>query len=465
MQEDQNFNGGKKGGVMMGISELCTFKLRETDKCKLANIKIPYETAEDRGVYLDLELDSRNLVAKFIPEEQKRIENIRNVVAEAVENPISGKKLSEILIGAKKVTIITENQFRQAPVVEIIPFLLQQIKEVGASATIVVGCGKVPPLSSEEIEEKFGREVVENGVKIYCNDVSKPEDYVYKGITKSGVAVSVHKAVAEADVILTVSTTQATLWGYGGSGMVIPAVSSNDTIEYNHVMSLAPDCVPGNNNCRMQLDKYEAAKIVGLTMGINLIVNNQFEVTYINAGSFEEAHKEAIKVYDQVYRFDASSLKNDKVDIVITGSSAPTNHLFFHTGWVGMNCLPIIKKGGTIIFASPCPGYHGWPGFALMDALKPFLPATPENHEKVLQSFYDKKSELWAGCIWYKIYAAMMHADLYVVTQKENLEMARDIGLTVFDNIEEAYQTALYKQGTDAKIAFVPYGRYTILDV
>ncbi|MDR3592545.1 MAG: lactate racemase domain-containing protein [Negativicutes bacterium] len=448
----------------MDRSELCTFRFGGTTNCELAKIRIPYETAEERGVFLDLELDSRNLAASFIPAELPALRDVRAAVAQAVENPVAGKRLSEILLGARNVAIITENQFRQAPLKEIIPYLLQQIDAAGATARIVIGCGKVPALSPEEIAEKFGAEVA-NTVEIHCNDVTKPENYVYKGITKAGVAVSVHRVVAEADVILTVATTQATLWGYGGSGMVIPAVAGNDTIEYNHVMALAPDCVPGNNDCRMQLDKYEAAAIVGLDMGINLIVNNRFEVTYINAGGFEAAHKEAVKVYDQVYRFDASAFKTDKADIVLTGSSAPTNHLFFHTGWAAMNCLPIVKKGGTIIFASPCPGYHGWPGFALMDLLKPFMPATAENHEKVLAAFYDKKNELWAGCIWYKVYAAMLHAELYVVTLPENFAMARDIGLKVFAGVEEAYQAALRKQGPNARVAFVPYGRYTILDV
>lgn len=449
----------------MDKGELCTVKPGGATGKAMAKLRIPFETAEDRGVYLDLEVDRDKLVAAFIPDEQPGLKDIGAAAAKAVEQPVAGKKLSEILRGAAKVTIITENQFRQAPVQEILPYLLQQVKAAGASAQIVIGCGKVPPLSAEEIAEKFGAEVAASGVPIHCNDVSKPENYVFKGITKAGVAVSVHRAVAEADVVVTIATTQATLWGYGGSGMIIPAVAGNDTIEFNHIMALAPDCVPGNNGCLMQLDKYEAARLVGVSMGINLIVNNRFEVTYVNAGSFEEAHKQAIRAYDQVYRFDASALATDKADIVITGSSAPTDHLFFHTGWAAMNCLPVVKEGGTIIFTSPCPGYHGWPGFALMDLLKPFMPATGENLVKVLQSFYDKKSELWAGCIWYKIYVAMQHADLYIVTLPENLAMARDIGLTAFDSVEEAYQAALRRQGPDARVAFVPYGRYSILDI
>ncbi len=427
-------------------------------------LRVPYETAEDRGVCLELEVDRKNLVASFVPEEQPALPDLQRAAAEAVENPIGTRKLSELLEGARKVTIITENQFRQAPAREILPTLIEKARKAGAAVSIVIGCGKVPALSAEEIAEKLGPDIAESGAEILCNDVSQPDSYVFKGITSAGTPLWIHRKVAEADVILTISTTQATLWGYGGSGMIIPAVSNNETIEINHVMSLAPDCVPGNNECRMQLDKYEAARLAGISMGINVIVNNRFEVTYVNAGDFVAAHEEAVRVYDGVYRFDASALKDDKADIVIAGSSAPTDHLFFHTGWVNVNCKPIVKKGGTVILATPCPGYGAWPGFALMDLVKDFMPPTPENNEKALKAFYAHSRELWAGCIWYKIYAGMLHADYYIVTRPENLEMARGFGFTVFDSVEEAYSAALARHGADARVAFVPFGRYSVLD-
>ncbi|MBC7331326.1 MAG: DUF2088 domain-containing protein [Synergistetes bacterium] len=427
-------------------------------------LKVPYESAEERGVFLELEVEESNLVASFIPKEPPAIPNLVEAVSEAVENPVGGEKLSSLLKGAKRVTIITENQFRQAPVYEILPWLLPKVKEAGAEATIVIGCGKVPPLSPSEIEEKLGHEVVKSGVEIYCNDVSKPENYVFVGITSYGTPLWIHRKVKEADVIITIATTQATLWGYGGSGMIIPAVSGNETIEINHIMSLAPDCLPGNNECKMQQDKYEAARMAGVSMGINLIVSNAYDVIYVNAGDFVEAHKEAIRFYDNVYRFKASEFKDKKADIAIVGSSAPTDHLFFHTGWAVVNALPVVKKGGTIIFATPCPGYGSWPGFALMDLMADFLPPTDENHEKVLKAFYDRTRELWAGCIWYKIYTAMLHADIYLITREENFDMARQVGFSVFKTIEEAYRAALDKHGADAKVAFIPYGRYTIID-
>jgi nickel-dependent lactate racemase len=430
----------------------------------VATLKIPYETTEDRGKFLELTVAGKNLIRSFIPTEPSPLADLMGAVTKAVENPIGGKKLSELLAGARKVAIITENQFRAAPTTQIVPWLLTQIRRAGATPVIVIGCGKMAVLAPDAIERKFGSEVVGSGVEIYCNDVKQRDNYVFEGTTSSGVAVWVHRKVAEADVILTISTTQATLWGYGGSGMIIPGVAGNETIEYNHVMSLAPDCRPGNNDCRMQQDKYEAARIAGVSMGIHLLVNNASQPTYVNAGDFVVAHQEAVRAYERTYRFAAPEFQKQKADIVIAGCSAPTGDLFTHTCWAVVNCLPIVKQGGTIIFATPCRGYRTWPGFALMDFMKPFLPASPEKQELALKSFYDQSNGLWTGCVWYKLYEAMLQADVRVVTLPQNHGLARDIGFEVYDTAEKAYQDALSRHGSDARVAFVPYGRYTVLD-
>jgi nickel-dependent lactate racemase len=431
----------------------------------MAKIQVPYETAEESGVYLELDVPDQNLVQSFVPQEPAPLPDVAAATAYAVEHPLGSKPLSKLVRQGDKVVIITENQFRAAPAHQILSPILDTIRSVGAEVSIAIGNGKVPPLSPEEIEHKLGKDVAASGIPIVCNDVSKPENYVYVGTTTRGIPLFVLKPVAEADVKITISTTQATLWGYGGSGMIIPAVSGNETIEMNHIFSLPNDCRPGNNDCHMQEDKYEAARIVGLDMGVHVIVNNQFEVMYIGAGDFVEAHKTAVKAYDKIYRFNAAQFGGAPADIVITGSSAPTDHLFFHTGWAVVNCDPICKDGGTIIQATPCPGYGNWPGFALMDLMQEYTPPSPENKAKALRAFYAKDRELWAGCIWWKIYEVMTRKHVSIVTNKENLEMSRGAGFTATESLQEAFEAAMKRHGPNARVAFVPYGRYTVLDV
>ncbi len=431
----------------------------------MAKIQVPYDSVEKMGVTLDLEVPDKNLIASFIPDESPELPDLGAETAYAVEHPLGCAPLSRMLRKGDKVAILTENQFRAAPVTPIISVLLEKIKAAGAEARIVIGNGKVPALNPEEIEEKIGKEIVATGIPITCNDVSREDNYVLKGITSRGVPVFVLKEVAEADVVVAIATTQATLWGYGGSGMIIPAVSGNETIEMNHQFSLPAECRPGNNECHMQEDKYEAACIAGVDMGIQMIVNNGFEVTYLQAGDYVESHKAAVKAYDKIYRFDAAQLAGGPADIVITGTSAPTDHLYFHTGWATVNVDPICKDGGTIIHASPCPGYGDWSGFALMDLMSEYLPPVADKVAMAMKAFYAKDRELWAGCIWWKIYEVMTRKNITVVTDAANLEDAKASGFGATASMEEAFRAALEKHGTDARVAFVPFGRYSVLDV
>lgn len=433
----------------------------------MAKIQVPYETAEEIGVFLDLDVPDGNLVRSFVPEEPKPLPDVTAAAAYAVEHPMGSQPLSQLVRQGDKVVILTENQFRAAPANLILPPILDTIRSAGAEVSIAIGNGKVPPesVTPEEIEHKLGKDVVDSGIPIEWNDVSQPDSYVYLGTTTRGIPLFVLKSVAEADVKISISTTQATLWGYGGSGMIIPAVAGNETIEMNHIFSLPSDCRPGNNECHMQLDKYEAARMAGVDMGIHVIVNNKFETTYVGAGDFVDAHKAAIGTYEKVYRFNAQEFAGAPADIVITGSSAPTNHLFFHTGWAVVNCDPICKDGGTIIQATPCPGYGDWPGFALMDLMQEYTPPSPEHKAKALRAFYAKDRELWAGCIWWKIYEVMTRKDVSIVTDSGNLEMSRGAGLNATDSLQEAFDAALDRHGPNARVAFVPYGRYTVLDV
>jgi hypothetical protein len=100
-----------------------------------------------------------------------------------------------------------------------------------------------------------------------------------------------------------------------------------------------------------------------------------------------------------------------------------------------------------------------------MDMMKEYMPPSADNKAKALKAFYSKDRELWAGCIWWKIYEVMTRKDVVIVTNKENLEMCRSVGLNATDSLQEAFDEALKRQGANARVAFVPYGRYTVLDV
>ena len=425
------------------------------------SLNVPFESTETLGATLPLEIPDSCKLIEFIPEEPAPLADPGAALLEAVENPVTGEKLSQLVAGGKSVILMIENQFRAAPTEILLLPMVKFLQRAGCSVKIVIGSGKVGPLSEEEVKVKLGDELYSYGLPVCSNDVSQTDNYVFKGVSTRGIPIWVHKWVDEADVKITLGTTQATLWGYGGSGMVIPGTANNETIEMNHIMSLSPTCIPGNNEAAMQLDKYEALEMCGITMGINVIVSNRFDVIGINAGEPVSSHRASVQEYDKLYKFAVP----EKADIVICGSTAPTDHLFFHTGWAVVNVDPVTKDDGTILFASPCPGYGAWPGFALMDVLKAYMPPSAEHNEAALRDFYSHKNELWAGCIWYKIYEVMVRKTCAYITYDENLPFAKEVGLTASGpaDFQKEFDRLLAQYGPNATLAYVPYGRYPVL--
>ena len=165
-------------------------------------------------------------------------------------------------------------------------------------------------------------------------------------------------------------------------------------------------------------------------------------------------------------RSTRTSNPGEQADIAICGVFAPTDHLFFHTGWGCMSADFVLRDGGTIIYASPSPGVStavgDFPGLALMDLMKPYMPATPENYQRVLKDIHAREIQMWAGCIWVPIYEVMTRKHLTLVTLEENLELAADIGIDATTSLDEAFAEAMERHGPDAKVLVLPYARYQL---
>jgi len=180
-------------------------------------------------------------------------------------------------------------------------------------------------------------------------------------------------------------------------------------------------------------------------------------------GSHPAAHRRAIERFNEIYAYEHPG---DQADIAVCGVFAPTDHLFFHTGWGCMSADFVLKDGGSLIYCSPSPGVHtevgDFPGLALMDLMKPYMPPTPENYERILRDIHARQIQMWAGCIWVPIYEVMTRKHLTMVTLEANLEMAADIGMDATTSLDEAYAAALEKHGPDAKVIVLPFARYQL---
>jgi len=446
---------------------------------------IPYESldpltigaADDESkVYrksLELDIAEENLLAAVYPEEPDFLPNATAATAEALESPVEGPKFSELIAGGKSVAIVVDNQFRPTPQSKLLPAVLDALEAAGTTdAVVICANGKVFPMSESDIEMKLGKDNLARmeslGIPFFQNEPRNADAYTYVGVSSRGTPVWLHREVAKRDVKITIGQAQSNHWGAGGGGkLILPGVVSDETIESNHCNFVpSPATHYGAYRGPMRSDIDEVASMCGLDATVNVVLDTRGRVVFVNFGAHPTSHRLAIEYFNSIYAYESPVEDKGQADIAICGVFAPTDHLFFHTGWGCMSADFVVKDGGTIVYCSPSPGVHtevgDFPGLALMDLMQPYMPPTQENYERVLKDIHARQIQMWAGCIWVPIYEVMSRKHLTMVTLEENLAMAAEIGIDATTSLDEAYAQALERHGPDAKVIVLPFARYQL---
>jgi nickel-dependent lactate racemase len=447
----------------------------------MATYRIPYESLDPLTIgasgddsklnrdELELEIPEANILAAIYPDEPEPVGDATGAAREALESPVAGPRFSELLAGKQRLAIVIDNQFRPTPQSKLLPAVLDAVEAARVEAVVVCANGKVFPMSESDIDQKLGRENLARmermGIEFFQNEPRNAEMYDYVGVSSRGTPVWLHREVARCDVKLSIGQAQSNHWGAGGGGkLILPGVVSDETIESNHCAFVpSPQTHYGAYAGPMRSDIDEVATMCGLDVTMNVILDTRGRVLEAVYGSHPLAHRRAIERFNALYTYEHPGTQ---ADIAICGVFAPTDHLFFHTGWGCMSADFVLRDGGTIIYTSPSPGVStavgDFPGLALMDLMKPYMPPTPENYQRVLKDIHAREIQMWAGCIWVPIYEVMTRKHLKLVTLEENLEMAADIGMDATTSLDEAFAEAMERHGPDAKVIVLPYARYQL---
>ena len=443
---------------------------------------IPYESIDpltigaaenDELIYrdtLELDIPQANLLAEIRPDEPEAVPDATAAAAHALEHPHSGPRFSELLAGAGSVAIVIDNQFRPTPQSRILPAVFDALEAAGITdAVVVCANGKVFPMSESDTEQKIGKENLARmermGIPFFQNDPQNEALYTFIGVSSRGTPIWLHNEVAKRDLKITIGQAQSNHWGAGGGGkLILPGVTSDETVESNHCAFVpSPQTHYGAYRGPMRADIDEVATMCGLQCTMNALLDTRGRVLDIIFGKHPDAHRAAIEKFNSIYAYEHPG---EQADIAICGVFAPTDHLFFHTGWGCMSADFVLADGGEIIYCSPSPGVHtaigDFPGLALMDLMKPYMPPTPENYQRVLRDIHTRTIQMWAGCIWVPIYEVMTRKRLTMVTLEENLAMAADIGMEATTSLGGAFAAAMERQGPDAKVIVLPFARYQL---
>jgi len=421
----------------------------------MAVIHVPYGI---KGA-LELELEDRHLAFTNEPTFTSEIKDPEQAILAALDHPVAGPTFSEKLHKAQRVVILVDNFARLTPAAKILPPILNQIRAAGKQVEILVASGALREMNEAELQRKFGTEILASGIPIYQSRAHDAWDFEFVGVTSYGTPINIHRRLLQADLSLAVTMTQATLWGYGGGGsMILPGVSSYETIEWNHRLMTCPYCGVGYEppKNRMREDIEEAARMSGLDMSLLAIFGPQMELLDLTAGETIAAHQASVAKYNAHYAVDVNAIPGGPLDVAISGSF-PGDRFFAHACWPIANLDPFVRDGGTIIVATPVPG-----GLAHYAYAKDYMPFTPEAMRRLYEDVFYGKQALWHACLWMPVIRVMARKQVIVVTEPERVPDFEIVKIPAVTSLAEAYALVRTQYGPEVRIGNFPYGKWVV---
>jgi lactate racemase len=270
-------------------------------------------------------------------------------IRRAVRNPIGTRPLRELAQGKKEVVVLFDDMSRVTRVAQIVPFVLEELAEAGiadSSIQFICGVGTHPVIYRSDFVKKLGEDVV---ARFRCFNHNPFGNCTYVGTTatyKTRLCVNDEYVKSDLKIVIGACVPHGQAGFGGGSKMVMPGVSSYESIYWNHARMFAPP-PPGvkptqgmgmidENVSKRDVD--ECAEIAGIDFLINAVVNLWGDSVAVFTGDWKQAFAAAVKEAKPHYRTPRVAGK----DIIISNAYAKSNEAGIALG----AALPMLKTGG-----------------------------------------------------------------------------------------------------------------------
>ena len=272
------------------------------------------------------------------------------LVEAAMENPIDSAPLWQLAQGKNKVVIIASDHTRPVPSKIIMPRMLAQIRKGNPNAdiTILIATGCHRGTTLEELEAKFGKEIVERE-NIVVHDCDQSE-LVNLGTLPSGGKCYVNRLAVEADLLVAEGFIEPHFFaGFsGGRKSILPGIAGRTTVLANHCSEFIdhPKARTGSlAGNPIHEDMVWAAKQAKLCFIVNVVLNGEKKVIHAVAGDTFAAHKAGTDFLSGL-----CGVRGELTDVVITTNGGYPLDQNVYQAAKGMTAgEAVVKEGGVII--------------------------------------------------------------------------------------------------------------------
>ncbi len=404
--------------------------------------------------HLHFDLPRENLLAVAEPADVPPAADPSQQVLHALQEPVGTRPLREMVRAGQKILIIIDDITRPTPQHQILTPLLQEIAGVTSQVEIkiLIATGTHREMTPAEIIRKVGPEIAARYPVI--NHVWVDEDkLVDLGTSPNGTPIRVNRLVVESDlVIASGATVPHCLAGWAGGAKIIqPGICGHTTTSMTHALNMvSPMSHLGRLDNPMRQEIEAVVTRVPLHFMINSVLDRHGRIVHVIGGDPTLSHRQSVELAKQIWVVPIPGL----ADIVLV-SSYPADVDY----WQGIKGLYaaelIVKRGGDIILASPCPErIAGTAEHAETMSALAGIPSREIRHVAHQRGLTDLAGVNTA------VVAARFNELAYVSVYSQGLTDSdlAVLGHARVSSIQEGLERALQRQGPRSKVLVITHG-------
>jgi nickel-dependent lactate racemase len=392
------------------------------------------------------------------------VDDVEAAVQAALAEPTGMPPLSTLAWPGATVCIVVTDNTRACPDHALVPPVLAELQAAGVAhedITILVACGLHRKTTPAEKREKLGPAIVQR-YRIVDHDALDTANLVDLGIFAAGIPGIVNRLVIDADIVIATGVVEPHQYaGYSGGGKTVAVGCGGEAmIGVSHGVSLLDD--PGTRLGNLEGNRFhqaafDIAERAGLTMIVNVLLNDAGQVVMVRAGAMRPTY--AALVERARHLFEAAV--DHRFDIVVAGVGYPKDVNLYQASraasYIFFAPQPIVRLGGTIIVPAAC---AEGPGDGLGE--QRFYTAMCEARD--MPSLLDeaRRAGLKPGESRAFVMAKVMSEVEVIIVAAADPMMARRAQFGTAPDIESALAQVAERRGSDLDVLVVPHALLTL---